>query len=77
MIDHELPSAAVPQRRLLPDPLVDRTISVHRSITSTQMYVNPSQVRMRDAVDAVEKISRQIAAGSWLSSRGYVGRGRG
>ena len=34
----------------------------HRSITSTQMYVNPSQVRMRDAVDAVEKISRQRRA---------------
>jgi site-specific recombinase XerD len=31
----------------------------HRSITSAQVYVHPSQRRMRDAVEAVEKISRQ------------------
>jgi site-specific recombinase XerD len=34
----------------------------HRSITSTQIYVNPSQVRMREAVEAVEAVSRQRRA---------------
>ena len=30
----------------------------HASITSTQVYVHPSQRRMRDAVEAVEELSR-------------------
>ena len=31
----------------------------HRSIISTQVYVHPSERRMRDAVEAVETVSRQ------------------
>jgi site-specific recombinase XerD len=34
----------------------------HRSITSTQVYVHPSQARMRDAVEAVEKVSSRRRA---------------
>jgi len=34
----------------------------HRSITSAQVYVHPSQRRMRDAVDAVEKLTQQRRA---------------
>lgn len=34
----------------------------HRSITSAQRYVHPSQARMRDAVEAVENVSRQRRA---------------
>ena len=34
----------------------------HASITSTQVYVHPSQRRMRDAVEAVEELSRNRRA---------------
>jgi site-specific recombinase XerD len=34
----------------------------HSSITSTQIYVDPSQRRMRDAVEAVEELSRNRRA---------------
>ena len=40
----------------------------HRSITSTQIYAWPGQDRMRDAVQAVEAVSRQRR-----SSRGREG----
>jgi site-specific recombinase XerD len=30
----------------------------HRSITSSRVYVHPSQRRLRDAVEAVEAVSR-------------------
>ena len=34
----------------------------HRSITSSQVYVHPSQRRARDAVEAVERLTRQRRA---------------
>ena len=34
----------------------------HRSITSAQVYVHPSQGRVRQAVEAVEKVTQQRRA---------------
>jgi site-specific recombinase XerD len=38
---------------------VVRAVLGHQSITSTQVYVHPSPSRARQAVEAVEKLSRE------------------